>query len=111
MERWVAKASHNLARIADYILSHHERWDGKGYPRGLKGEDIPLLSRILSVADAYDAMTEDRVYRKAMSKEDAIEEIKRNAGTQFDPKIAKQFLNKVLPEYLGKNVQEWVEKD
>ncbi len=64
----IAKASHKLSRIADYILSHHERWDGAGYPKGLKGEDIPLLSRILAVADAYDAMTEDRVYRKAMSK-------------------------------------------
>lgn len=94
----IAKASHKLARIADYILSHHERWDGKGYPRGLKGEDIPLLSRILSVADAYDAMTEDRVYRKALSKEDAIEEIRRNAGSQFDPVIANIFIKSVLEE-------------
>lgn len=91
----IAKASHQLARISDYILTHHERWDGKGYPRGLKGEDIPLLSRILSVADAYDAMTEDRVYRKAMSKEQAIEEIRRNAGTQFDPAIARIFIESV----------------
>ena len=92
----IAKASHQLARISDYILTHHERWDGKGYPRGLKGEDIPLLSRILSVADAYDAMTEDRVYRKAMSKEQAIEEIRRNAGSQFDPTIAEMFIESVL---------------
>ncbi|MDD2349953.1 MAG: PAS domain S-box protein [Synergistaceae bacterium] len=94
----IAKASHKLSRIADYILSHHERWDGAGYPKGLKGEDIPLLSRILAVADAYDAMTEDRVYRKAMSKKQAIEEIKKNSGSQFDPLIAKIFIESVLME-------------
>ncbi|MDY9922046.1 MAG: PAS domain S-box protein [Synergistota bacterium] len=94
----IAMASHKLARIADYILAHHERWDGSGYPKGLKGEDIPLLSRILAVADAYDAMTEDRVYRKAMSKEQAIEEIRRNSGRQFDPLIAKIFIDSVLTE-------------
>lgn len=87
----IAKASSVLEPIADYILSHHERWDGKGYPRGLKGGDIPLLSRILAVADAYDAMTEDRVYRKAMQKEAAITEIRDNAGTQFDPQIVQIF--------------------
>lgn len=94
----IARASHKLARIADYILSHHERWDGAGYPKGLKGDEIPLLSRILSVADAYDAMTEDRVYRKAMSQEDAIEEIRRNAGSQFDPLIANIFIESILQE-------------
>ena len=94
----IARASHKLSRIADYILSHHERWDGMGYPRGLKGEDIPLLSRILSVADAYDAMTEDRIYRKALSKEEAIEEIRRNSGSQFDPIIANIFIESVLGE-------------
>ncbi|MDD4262841.1 MAG: HD domain-containing protein, partial [Syntrophaceticus schinkii] len=69
------------------ILSHHERWDGKGYPQGLKGEEIPLLSRILAVADAFDAMIHDRPYRKAMSREKAMAELKRNAGTQFDPDV------------------------
>jgi diguanylate cyclase (GGDEF)-like protein/PAS domain S-box-containing protein len=88
----IAVSSPELEPIAEYILSHHERWDGNGYPQGLKGEDIPLLSRILSVADAYDAMTEDRVYRKALSKHQALKEIENNAGTQFDPVIAQRFI-------------------
>jgi len=88
----IAKASPELEVVAEYILSHHERWDGTGYPRGLVGENIPLLARIIAVADSYDAMTEDRVYRKAMSEQDAVEEIVRNTGTQFDPKIVRLFL-------------------
>lgn len=83
----------DLKPIAKYILSHHERYDGKGYPKGLKGEDIPLLSRIIAIVDAYDAMTENRAYRKAISKEAAILEIERNSGTQFDPKIAEIFID------------------
>ena len=88
----IAKSTPQLDHIADYILYHHERWDGKGYPEGLAGEEIPLVARILSLADAYDAMTEDRVYRKALSKEEALEEIRRNAGIQFDPKLANIFV-------------------
>ena len=80
-----------LASIGEYILTHHERWDGKGYPKGLKGEAIPLLSRILAVVDAYDAMTEERVYRKKRSQEEAMEEIMNNSGTQFDPAIVEIF--------------------
>ncbi len=91
----IAMSSPELEPIAEYILSHHERWDGKGYPQGLKGEDIPLLARILAVADAFDAMTEDRVYRKAMTKKDALDEIERNAGTQFDPVIARKFIERM----------------
>lgn len=91
----IAKSSSDLEPIADYILSHHERWDGKGYPRGLKGEEIPLLSRIIAIADAYDAMTQDRVYRKALIQEDALNEIQKNAGTQFDPDIAKSFIENI----------------
>ena len=88
----IAMTSPELEPIAEYILSHHERWDGTGYPQGLKGESIPLLARILAVVDAYDAMTEDRVYRKAMTVEAAITEIRKNAGTQFDPEIARIFV-------------------
>ncbi|NLB53771.1 MAG: HD domain-containing protein, partial [Syntrophomonadaceae bacterium] len=77
------------------ILTHHEKWDGTGYPKGLKGEEIPLLSRILALADAYDAMTEKRIYRKTLTREEAIEEIKINAGTQFDPAIARIFIEMI----------------
>lgn len=87
----IAMASPDFKSIAEYILSHHERWDGKGYPQGISEEEIPLLSRILSVVDAYDAMTSDRSYRKAMTTENAIAEIENNSGTQFDPQIAKIF--------------------
>lgn len=92
----ITQSSPELRYISEFILSHHERWDGQGYPNGLAGEKIPLLSRILSVVDAYDAMTEDRSYRKAMSRADAIEEIRKKAGTQFDPKIAAAFIERVL---------------
>lgn len=82
--------------IAEYVLAHHERWDGMGYPKGLKGDAIHWKARIITIADAYDAMTCDRPYRKALSKELAVEEIKRNAGIQFDPDIAKVFIEKIL---------------
>ncbi len=89
----IAISSQELEPIAEYILSHHERWDGKGYPHGLYGEEIPLLSRILAIVDAYDAMTEDRVYRKALDNTEAITEIAKHAGTQFDPAIANIFIH------------------
>lgn len=92
----ILSSSNEFSVIADYVLFHHERWDGKGYPRGLKGENIPLASRILTVADSYDAMTSERCYKKAMTKEQAAAEIIRNAGTQFDPSIAQTFIEKVL---------------
>ena len=74
------------------IRHHHERFDGKGYPDGLKGEEIPLLSRILSVADVYDALTTDRSYRRKMSDHVAVKIIRENAGSQFDPKVVNIFL-------------------
>jgi diguanylate cyclase (GGDEF)-like protein/PAS domain S-box-containing protein len=88
----IALSSPELSHIADYVLSHHEKWDGSGYPAGLAGEEIPLLARILAVCDAYDAMTEDRVYRRALSQEEALTEIERCAGAQFDPTIAYLFI-------------------
>lgn len=88
----IALTAPELSPIAEYILYHHERWDGKGYPQGLKGEEIPLLSRIIAVADVFDAMINDRPYRKAISKEEAIAEIKKNAGLQFDPEVVSAFI-------------------
>lgn len=88
----IALSSPDLIHIADWILKHHEWWDGSGYPLGLAKYDIPLECRILAIADAYDAMTSNRPYRKAMSKEDAINELQRCAGTQFDPDLTEQFI-------------------
>lgn len=85
-----------LKHIANIVLQHHERWDGSGYPNGVKGEDIYLESRILAVADAFDAMTSDRPYRKALSCEKAIEEVKAYSGKQFDPEIAAVAIEKVF---------------
>lgn len=77
--------------IAEWVMSHHERPDGLGYPKRLKGEDIPLASRIIAIADSYDAMTNERPYRKAMSREEALAELQRCAGSQFDPHIVQVF--------------------
>ncbi len=81
----------HLASIAELILSHHERWDGTGYPHGLAGQDIPRASRILAVVDAYDAMTQERPYRATVTHEEALAELRRNAGTQFDPQMVELF--------------------
>lgn len=96
----IANRSIELRDIAQMILHHHEHWDGSGYPDGMRKETIPLLSRIIAVVDAYDAMTNDRAYRKAMSREEACAELKRCAGTQFDPFIVSNFLHMIrqMPE-------------
>nr|WP_246798128.1 HD domain-containing phosphohydrolase [Alkalibacter rhizosphaerae] len=73
------------------MLYHHERWDGKGYPEGLSGEEIPIVSRIIAVADAFEAMTANRPYQKIKTKMEALQELKKCAGTQFDPEIVKVF--------------------
>ena len=81
-----------LGRATEVIRCHHERWDGAGYPRGLAREEIPLAARIFSVVDAFDAMTSDRPYRRAMPLERAVEEIAANSGSQFDPDVVEAFL-------------------
>ncbi|MEI6602989.1 MAG: diguanylate cyclase [Clostridia bacterium] len=92
----ITQSTLEFQNISENILSHHEKWDGSGYPNQLIGETIPLLSRIISIVDAYDAMTNNRPYRNAFSEDEAVSEIKRFSGTQFDPKIAKVFVEKVL---------------
>ena len=89
----------SLQDIAAIAASHHERYDGKGYPKGLKGDEIPILSRVIAVADSYDAMTSNRAYRKGMPAEIAYNKIKDGISTQFDPKITKAFLD-ISPKYI-----------
>jgi diguanylate cyclase (GGDEF)-like protein/PAS domain S-box-containing protein/putative nucleotidyltransferase with HDIG domain len=85
-----------FSELSKYILEHHENYDGSGYPKGLKAEEISLQARMISVVDAYDAMTGPRPYKKHISKNEAIKELQRCSGTQFDPKIVDVFVNKVL---------------
>ena len=90
-EQIVARIPYLGGLARQVIAAHHERWDGKGYPRELAGEDIPLPARIFAVVDAFDAMTNERPYRRALSVEDALAEINAGASTQFDPDIVRAF--------------------
>jgi HD-GYP domain-containing protein (c-di-GMP phosphodiesterase class II) len=94
----ILSSTDEFSDLAGFILDHHEKWDGSGYPNRIKGEAIQLEARIIAVADAYDAMTSIRSYRKAMSKEEAIKELRRCSGTHFDPGIVDVFVKQVLPE-------------
>ena len=95
----ILKSIHKFKSILPIVRSHHEKYDGTGYPDGLKGDDIPLLARIAALADTYDAMTADRPYRKGCSHARAIDEIKRCSGTQFDPEIAAAFVTILENDY------------
>lgn len=88
----ILKSVDLYTKIAEYVLLHHERWDGNGYPRGISGKEIPLVARIIAVADSYEAMTAERPYQKTKSNKEALLEIERCAGTQFDPEVVKAFL-------------------
>jgi len=88
----IARSSPELSHIADEILYHHEFWNGKGYPNGLKREKIPLLSRIIHIVNAYQAMIHERPYRPALSKEAAIQELEKGKGSQFDPELVEKFI-------------------
>ncbi len=91
----ILSSVNEFSDIAKYVLEHHERWDGKGFPKGLKWVDISLQARIIAVADAFDAMISYRSYRKALSEEEALSEIRRFSYTQFDPNVAKIFVEEV----------------
>jgi diguanylate cyclase (GGDEF)-like protein/PAS domain S-box-containing protein len=93
----IAAASPQIVHVARFILACHENWDGSGYPKKLKGEIIPIVSRIIFICDAYDVMTNIRTYKKAMNKNEAIEELKRCSGTQFDPLLVENFI-KIISE-------------
>lgn len=94
----IAKSTPQLEHVADEILFHHEKYDGTGYPDGLKGDEIPLVSRIINICDSFDVMTHKRVYKEARNEEYAIKELKRCSGTQFDPYIVKEFLELLKEE-------------
>ena len=102
----IIKGIPNQQEVVSAISGHHERFDGKGYPQGLKGEEIPLLGRILAVADAYSAMISDRPYRKALSAGHATAELRRVAGTQLDPEVVARFIA-LLEEYETAEQEKW----
>ena len=89
----IAQSSRELAHISEAILGHHEWWNGTGYPQCLKGKEIPLYSRIVTIVDSFDVMTHDRPYKQAINTADALNEIKRCAGIQYDPSLADIFIN------------------
>jgi len=89
-----------LAEIREWVLAHHERPDGAGYPRGLRADEIPLEAKILAVADSYEAMTNDRCYRDSIGRERAVGELRRHAGTQFDRAVVEAFIRVLEREEL-----------
>ena len=98
-----------LMQMAKTVARHHqEHWDGSGYPRGLKGEEIPLVARIVTLCDVFDALTHERAYKKAWSVEDAIEEIQNSKGKLFDPYLVDVFL-KLLPTWLASSAPAWAD--
>ena len=91
----------SLKGVRETALYHHERYDGKGYPEGLKGNEIPLYARIVGVADSYDAMSSNRVYRRHLSKDEIIEEMQKGSGSQFDPDIVTYMVDMINDGYVN----------
>ena len=92
----IIRNSRSLDAVLPAILHHHERYDGKGYPAGLAGKDIPLLARIIAVADSFDALQANRPYRKSLTAREAVNEVRKNSGTQFDPEIVEAFVSQIV---------------
>ena len=92
----IIRSAYEVSEIAEAILYHHERWDGSGYPEGIRGETIPKFARIIAIADSFDAMTSERTYKSIMTTEEAAKEILANEGRQYDPVIARVFVEDVL---------------
>jgi len=91
----ILSTNNDMTEIAEYVLAHHERWDGTGYPKGLRRQEIPLLSRICAIADAYDAMISERSYKSSLPVEVVLAELRNNAGTQFDPELVQVFIERL----------------
>ena len=106
----IAKSNPELSEVAEGILCHHEKWDGTGYPNNLKAEEIPLEARVISAVESHDVMVNDRPYHKAMSEREAIAELRRCSGTQFDPHIVEVFTAMLEREDLAKDDEKWEAK-
>jgi HD-GYP domain-containing protein (c-di-GMP phosphodiesterase class II) len=103
----ILRSVNEFAPIAKYVLHHHERVDGNGYPRQLRGDEIPVQSKIICIADAYDAMTSHRPYRRDLSLSEVVAEFKRNAGTQFDEEILKVFIDQILKQRVWRRMDRY----
>jgi HD-GYP domain-containing protein (c-di-GMP phosphodiesterase class II) len=101
----IALSAPDLVPIADWILKHHEWWDGQGYPLGIQGEEIPVECRLLAIADAYEALISARPYRRAFSHREAVEELQKHAGTQFDPQLLDIFLKMIETHFYGSDLE------